>query len=289
MTLSRRETLGLGGLAALGALSPAGAAPRATDRGAFRPISIEPLAFGSLAEELDALVRVESNAAGIDSAVWFWWVTYAVAPGAAPVAVVGYEGIEVSRCVRRRDGSRFINGNAMSFPRDVATGRFTDRAINPATGKEVKVPVSSTVGTDPGYVISPEYGWWPIKAPKPDKVDLRTRWWREDDLGRKQRERKPPPGFPQTFIESGYYEFAMADLLNTRLDSVPFRSSGTYIYPYPSWLGMGDRPGHMVGVISARKLRSLDELPREYRQRAETEYPGFLSLDEMFRNVPQPE
>lgn len=288
MDLTRRDAVRAGALGALAALSLDTAPVVAARRDGLRPIEIEPITFGSIAEELDALLRLESNAAGADSAVWFWWTTYVVSPGVAPTAIVGYEGIELSRCVRRRDGSRFINGHAMSFPRDARTGRFTDTAVNPVTGATVKVPVSSTAGTDPGYVISPEYGWWPIQAPKPEKVDLRTRWWREDGFGRMQRERRPPEGFPQPFIESGYYEFALADLRNAKLASIPYRTSGTYIYPYPKWLQMGDRPGHMVGIISGRKLRSLDELPREFRTRTETEYPGFLSLDAMFREIPQP-
>jgi hypothetical protein len=39
------------------------------------------------------------------------------------------------------------------------------------------------------------------------------------------------------------------------------------------WMNMTDEPGHVIWHASGAKLRSLDELPREYRERAEREYP----------------
>ena len=44
-------------------------------------------------------------------------------------------------------------------------------------------------------------------------------------------------------------------------------------------LDMGDRPGHLVWHAGGAKLRSIDELPAEYRRRAEKEYPALLSAD----------
>jgi hypothetical protein len=39
---------------------------------------------------------------------------------------------------------------------------------------------------------------------------------------------------------------------------------------------MGDRPGHMLGAWSDRKLRGPHELPLEFRARVERERPDLL-------------
>ena len=56
-------------------------------------------------------------------------------------------------------------------------------------------------------------------------------------------------------------------------------TSGGYVYPYPRWLEMGDTRGHMFGVWSGKKLDGPEQLPREYLQRAEAEYPELLEVD----------
>jgi hypothetical protein len=43
------------------------------------------------------------------------------------------------------------------------------------------------------------------------------------------------------------------------------------------WMDMKGEPGHVIWHASGAKLRSIDDLPREYRERAEREYPERLS------------
>jgi hypothetical protein len=38
-------------------------------------------------------------------------------------------------------------------------------------------------------------------------------------------------------------------------------------------MNMGNEPGHVIWHASGVKLRHIDELPREYRERAMREYP----------------
>jgi len=40
---------------------------------------------------------------------------------------------------------------------------------------------------------------------------------------------------------------------------------------------MKDQPGHVIWHASGVKLRNIGELPREYRERAEREYPERMS------------
>ena len=42
-------------------------------------------------------------------------------------------------------------------------------------------------------------------------------------------------------------------------------------------MDMGDRPGHLVWHSSGRKLASVDEIPDEYRRRADAEFDGLLT------------
>jgi hypothetical protein len=295
VSITRREWLGQSLLS--GAIAGSGIAAAAADSGARgagasgagRHVEVEALTFPDIAAEIEALIRVECNLAPVDSPVWFYWTAYCITPGLPPTAIADFEGLEMSRVVKRSDGSYFVKGIDLSFPRDHRSGKFISTAVNPATSETVEVPVSVLDGSfDPGYIVAPDRGWWPLKAPKPDKVDLRCRWWRENDLGRMRRERTAPPGFPTTFLEAGYYEFPMAAFKDPQITAVPYRTGGIYVFPFPKWLKMGDRPGHMLGMITGRKLGSVQELPREFLDRAEKEHPELLSLDTMFNSVPPP-
>ncbi len=42
---------------------------------------------------------------------------------------------------------------------------------------------------------------------------------------------------------------------------------------------MGDAPGHMFAAWSGCKLRSVDELPEEFRRRAARDFPELLRVD----------
>jgi len=61
--------------------------------------------------------------------------------------------------------------------------------------------------------------------------------------------------------------------------NLPTVFSSTVFMPWLKWMDMGDRPGHVVWHASGAKLRSVDELPTEYRHRAETEYPQYLTAN----------
>ena len=54
--------------------------------------------------------------------------------------------------------------------------------------------------------------------------------------------------------------------------------SSTVTMPWQEWMEMGDQPGHLVWHAAGAKLGSLDNLPADYRQRAESEYPERMSV-----------
>jgi hypothetical protein len=293
--LPRRDFLLGTGVAGAAAAWPGLAAAAAGPTGATSatiafepgPIRVENLAFASLNDELHALVRLQCSLEPVDAPDWGYWTAYVVTPGTAPVPVVDFEAMELTRAVRRSDGSYFLKGADVSYPRDHRTGEFTSTARNPVTGETLELS-GHVLTSDPGTILSPQVGWWPLWAPKPVSIDLHSRWWRESDRGRLRREQLPPPGSPQRVVISSYYEFPMAAFEDPKVTSIPYRNGGIYVFPFPPWMRMGDRPGHMLGMTSGRKLQSVKDLPRAFLERTEREHPELLSLDSVFRAVPQP-
>jgi hypothetical protein len=64
-----------------------------------------------------------------------------------------------------------------------------------------------------------------------------------------------------------------ADVVNRRLDALPSAFSSTVFMGWLKWMDMKDEPGHVIWHASGVKLRDIGQLPREYRERAEREYP----------------
>ena len=72
--------------------------------------------------------------------------------------------------------------------------------------------------------------------------------------------------------------FARAsDVRQDKLDALPATFSSTVFMGWLKWMDMQGEPGHVVWHAAGAKLRSIDELPREYRERAEREYPERMS------------
>ena len=74
-----------------------------------------------------------------------------------------------------------------------------------------------------------------------------------------------------------------------RVTSLKFQTSGFYAFPFPKWMGMGERPGHMIGAWSGRKLAGAHELPAEFQSRARADHPGLLRArwNEFDRPLPE--
>jgi hypothetical protein len=68
--------------------------------------------------------------------------------------------------------------------------------------------------------------------------------------------------------------FAAADdIADARIDAVPATFSSTVFMGWLKWMEMQGIPGHVVWHASGAKLRSIDELPKAYRERAMREFP----------------
>jgi hypothetical protein len=208
---------------------------------------------------------------------WYHFIMVSVPLNATPKAVVRWEGIEFSRHEKLAENRYRLHGHNLSFPRHIDTGEFVDSVLNPVTKKRVSVPPMALTG-DPGMVRSPAGVISldkPSAAPRPDYKMLR----REGAFVKVDAIRVPPDTWPVTFLEMGFESSPAALFDDPTQRWLPSDVSGAYVFPWPKWMEMGDAPGHMFAAWSGYKLRGIDELPVEFRQRAERDYPQLLSVD----------
>lgn len=208
---------------------------------------------------------------------WYHFIMMAVMPGRAPAPVVRWEGIELSRHLRVKGDLFRLHGHNLSFPRDLDTGEFTNDVLNPITGRRVQ-PRTLALTEDPGLFVSP-LGIVTLDDPTATFRPRYAKIRREGELVKIDAIRVPPADWPATFLEMGY-EAAPAALFDDPSHLwLPGEVSGAYVFPYPDWMKMGDAPGHMFAAWSGSKLRSVDELPRDFVQKAQAERPDLLEID----------
>lgn len=281
MTLTRRDAMAWTG--ALGVLPFAGSAAHA----AMPQPGAESDQIGEMAStflDYDPVtnfrqaMRMQRSLNDVDDILhWYHFIMVVVAPGKAPAPVVRWEGIELSRHVRVGENLYRLHGHNLSFPRNLDSGAFTSDALNPATGKMVHPTMLALTG-DPGMYFSPK-GTLTLDRPDGKFQPKYTKLRREGDLIKVDAIRVPPATWPVTFLEMGY-EASPAKLFDDPAQLwLPATVSGAYVFPYPDWMEMGDAPGHMFAAWSGHKLRSVDQLPPEFRAKAEAERPDLLRVD----------
>lgn len=215
-----------------------------------------------------------------DILMWYHFIMIAVPLNATPKPVVRWEGIELSRHKRITQNHYRIHGHNLSFPRSLQGGNFITEVYNPVSKKIVQIPPMALT-SDPGIIRSPA-GVITLDKPnspiRPDYKVIR----REGSLVKVDSIRVPPETWPVTFLEMGTESVSATDFYNESLKWLPSAVSGAYVFPWPKWMDMGTAPGHMFATWSGSKLQSIDELPIEYRKRAEKDYPELLQVD---RNI----
>ena len=88
-----------------------------------------------------------------------------------------------------------------------------------------------------------------------------------------------PPGLPPPRLQRQTMFAPSKAFLDERADSIPAVFSSTVFMPWLKWMDMGDQVGHLVWHASGVKLGSINELPDEYRRRAEKDYPQLMTAD----------
>lgn len=275
--MNRRDFLPsmIAGVAA-GAVTPSGAADI---RDKFRSSrGISDFLLLNPVENFRQAMRLQRSLEDADDILhWYHFTMVAVPLNATPKPVVRWEGIEFSRHQIIGENRYRMHGHNLSFPRDLNSGAFVAEVRNPVSGKTVAVPPMALT-QDPGLVRSP-FGVItldkPSLPPRPDYKVLR----RENDFVKVDGIRVPPDTWPVTFLEMGTEAVPAALFDDPAQTWLPTEVSGAYVFPWPAWMQMGDAPGHMFAAWSGCKLRSVDELPNEFRQRAARDFPELLRVD----------
>lgn len=229
---------------------------------------------------LRALVRMTASLEERDVPWWYDGTIYGVVAGENPRPLVKFEGMELYWMRHLPGGDYELIGNTVTFFRDLATGQMIDSFQNPYTSARNTVP-AAVQGGGPGRGFN--YSVKGIRATKfleqlPEKP-LVLDWSFARDMVWLHNETAYPPGLPPPRAQRQTMFAPLKSLLDRRRDSLPAVFSSTVFMPWLKWMEMGERPGHVVWHASGAKLNSIDELPDEYRQRAEKEYPQLMTAD----------
>lgn len=229
---------------------------------------------------LRALVRVTASLKPCDVPWWYDGTIYGVVTGENPRPLLKFEGMELYWMQPLGDGAYELIGNTVTFFRDVETGQMIDRFRNPYTGKENAVPAAvQGGGSGRGF----NYSVNGIRATRfmeqlPAKP-LVLDWSCARDTVWLHNTTAYPPGLPPPRLQRQTMFVSLSAFLDQRLDNVPAVFSSTVFMPWLKWMEMGEQPGHLVWHASGAKLDSIRDLPPEYRQRAEKEYPQLMTAD----------
>jgi hypothetical protein len=271
-SVSRRQCLL--GAAATGvgvAVAPADAAPRSA-RGAGRAVS--DLADPDAA--LRTMVRMQGSVREEDVPWWFTGVIFAVTgDNETPRPLVRFEGMEIYWFRHVADGF-ILGGHTVTFFRDFVTGEFLNEFDNPWTRRKdtVKPAVQGgnlgfkygRDGIQPVRLDGTALGPAPAGPFRPQFHHAGGRVWL-------QHQTVYPPGMPAMHGQRQTLFADERDIADTRLAAVPATFSSTVFMGWLKWMDMAGIPGHVVWHASGVKLRSVDELPAGYRERAMREFP----------------
>lgn len=279
---SRREllTAALAGIGASLLSGPIGAAAStapvlaAPNEHRVAKVRSEFLHFDDPVAKLHAHLRVERTLAEESSTLtWYHWIVFAVPVTQAPIPLVRYEGIEYSLLRHLGNNNFRLHAHNLSFPRDLNTGEFTNEVVNPVTGEKVAVG-PSIITDDPGTIHNP-IGFRNVNSD--GSYQKRYTMFRiEDDLLKLDSVRGAPPEKPITHQENSCQWVPFDEFTNPSITSLPTHFAGCYLYDYPRWLNMGDRPGHLMGMWDGKKINSVEELPNDFLDLARRDYPELL-------------
>jgi hypothetical protein len=284
ISISRRHLVGgaLGALGMAGAMSAAAAEPMALEAAQSptpgEAVDWEVITFDSAEEKFKHFMRM---AYGIDEEQFVFWamLTYTYfKPGMMPVPIFGKEAMELSQAKQMRTNVWQVQGNNLSFPRDIETGEYITEFANPVTGEMVPVPSAKVADDDPGLIITPE-GNRAIGMLDMEPMSSRITFRREGPYVSMHRIRPNPRRFgftdwPTDFIELGTQRVLAEDFYNPNIRHLYGTASATFLLPaVQRWVPIDKAPemagGYIVAHIDSLKLPSVNHMPAAFREHAE--------------------
>lgn len=231
-------------------------------------------------DHLQGIVRMQGSTREEDVPWWFTGVIFAVTgPNETPRPLVRFEGMEIYWFQHVADGY-LLGGNTVTFFRDFETGAFLYEFRNPWTGRTDAVK-PAVQGGNLGFHYGTD-GIWPVRltgeALGPVSTQpLQVQWHEMGEHVWLQHQTVYPPGMPPMHGQRQSMFVSRRDFANRRLAALPAAFSSTVFMGWLKWMDMKDHPGHVVWHAAGAKLKSIEDLPREYRERAEREYPERLT------------
>ncbi len=236
-------------------------------------------------ENLDAVLRVTGSLVEEDVPWWYDGTIFGIVGEQQPRPLVKFEGMELYWVRHLENGEFELIGNTVTFFRDVETGKMLDVFKNPYTGEENAVkPAVQGGGPGRGFNYSVRgIRPTPFMASMPE-YPLILDWSFVRDMVWLHNQTQYPPGMPPPRAQRQTMFVPLAQFNDRQVRNLPTVFSSTVFMPWLKWMNMGNRPGHVVWHASGAKLESIDQLPTEYRRRAETEYPQYMTADPVARD-----
>lgn len=231
-------------------------------------------------ENLDAVLRVTGSLVEEDVPWWYDGTIFGIVGEQQPRPLVKFEGMELYWVRHLDDGEYELIGNTVTFFRDVETGQMIDTFENPYTGKSNTVtPAVQGGGPGRGFNYSVRgIRPTPFMAQMPE-WPLVLDWSFARDMVWLHNQTQYPPGMPPPRAQRQTMFVPLARFSDRKIKNLPTVFSSTVFMPWLKWMDMGNLPGHVIWHASGAKLESIDQLPTEYRRRAETEFPQYLTAD----------
>ncbi len=269
---SRRSLLGIAGLVGLGAGRAMAMPPVGPAADCMK------LDLSAPEENLRQLIRFTASQDEEDVPWWFNGIIYGMVGEEAPVPLFLFEGLEIYWMAPLGDGSYELTGGTISFFRDLESGKMIEEFKNPFTGEINKVSAAAQgggAGRGFNYSVNGIRASWRLDD-IPDQP-LLMEWHAARDTVWLHNRTAYPPGTPPP-REQRQTMFVPLDQFNDeKVRNLPTLFSSTVIQPWFRWMDMGDRSGHTIWHAGGAKIRSIDELPKEFRERAEAEHPERLT------------
>lgn len=239
---------------------------------------------GELPDPADAdanlrqLMRLQMGTEPGDALWWYTGRIYAQIVDQEPRHLFNLEGTEIYWPTPVGDGTFKISSRTLTFMRDKDSLGMLHSYHNPITDETVEVR-PNRLGGRYGATYSKQglnlgHGFGAEAVTVPWSIEWHgsgDRVWLTSHRG--------VDFLPQPWLEAMTISCSRAQFANPEITSTNSFFTSTYLSPWLSWMGMGDRAGHLVWHSSGRKLSSVDEVPAEYRQRVDAEYNGVLTAD----------
>ncbi len=242
-----------------------------------------PLDLSDPTQNLLAFAKLTGNSAGGIVYRWHTGIISAVMPGAAPQALVGYDGLEKEMWVKAPGGGFSTIYFDIGYFKDLATGERLKVWKNPLTDETVPVlhfrSGRFTASLKPG---TPERTWqqrgddiWIVARPTVAfPAILKPALYPAESAG-------PLHFFSVIRTDRG----RLSELSNPKVTSASLNWSYTLMTIWLPWMRMAQKPGAVVWSGTGGKYATAGDIPATFVAFLAEEQPDYVTKTEPWDNV----